>query len=231
VAGRHVEQGGTVRTSPHRRRRSGGLSAAALVVLLAACGGGGDLPGYGTDVPETTEATDDPTDGASPTSDSPAEEGTAEEGSAEPEIPFEGGTALDAVEPSADAMLTVTDVRVATHEEYDRVVFDLEGTGTPGWRVEYVEEALEPGRGDAVDVAGDAVLQVGITGTAMPMDSGVEEYGGDPVAGPGEPVDEVVYRFVFEGTTTAFVGVDGEPRPFRVLTLSDPTRLVVDVGH
>lgn len=196
-------------TSPHRRLRSGALPAAVLVVLLAACGGGGDLPGYGAGGPATT----------------------AEESPAEPEAPFEGGTAPDTEDPSDDAMLTVTDVRVGVHEGYDRVELELEGTGTPGWRVEYVEEALDPGRGDEVDVDGDAVLEVGITGTAMPMDSGVEEYGGDPVAGPGESVEEVAYRFVFEGVTTAFVGVDGEQRPFRVHTLSDPTRLVVDVGH
>ncbi|WP_407317221.1 hypothetical protein UQW22_12075 [Isoptericola halotolerans] len=220
------------------------MSAAALVVLLAACGGGADLPGYGGGASEptatataTATATDDDTAAASPTPDATATEDAAPEDTpaaespAATEAPFEGGTAVDTGDPSGDALLTVTDVRVGLHEEYDRVVFDLEGTGTPGWRVEYVEEALEPGRGDEVEVDGDAVLEVGITGTAMPMDSGVEEYGGDPVAGPGESVEEVVYRFVFEGTATAFVGVDGEPRPFRVLTLSDPTRMVVDVGH
>jgi hypothetical protein len=223
-----------VRTSPHHRRRSGALPAAALVMLLAACGGGGDLPGYGTGTPETTEATEptDDTGTETPTpEDSAPDDSTADESPAAPDLPFEGGTARETQDPGEDAMLTVTDVRLGEHAAYDRVVFDLEGTGTPGWRVGYVEEALNPGRGDEVDVDGDAVLQVEITGTAMPMDSGVEEYSGDPVDGPGESIEEVVYRFVFEGTTTAFVGVDGEPRPFRVLVPSDPTRLVVDVGH
>nr|WP_216645897.1 hypothetical protein [Isoptericola halotolerans] len=210
------------------------------MVLVSACGSGADLPGYGSGTSETTEASpteDEPSPDEAPPAETPADENPSDEASsdeenpADPEEPFEGGTAADTGEPSDDAMLTVTDVRVGAHDDFDRVVLDLEGTGAPGWRVEYVDEALEPGRGDPVDVDGEAVLQVDVTGTAMPMDSGVEEYGGDPVPGPGESVEQVVYRFVFEGTTTAFVGVDGEPRPFRVLTLSDPTRLVIDVGH
>ena len=40
---------------------------------------------------------------------------------------------------------------------------------------------------------------------------------------------EPVLRGVFEGYTQAFVGVDDEQRPFRVFSLEDPTRVVVDV--
>jgi hypothetical protein len=66
----------------------------------------------------------------------------------------------------------------------------------------------------------------------MPDDSGVTEYDGATVDPDGtEVVEEVVYRFWFEGYTTAFVGVDGERKPFRVFALSDPTRVVVDIRH
>ena len=42
-------------------------------------------------------------------------------------------------------------------------------------------------------------------------------------------VEEVQLLGVFEGYTQAFVGVDGEQRPFRVFGLENPTRVVVDV--
>ncbi|NNU27721.1 AMIN-like domain-containing (lipo)protein [Isoptericola sediminis] len=227
--------------SSHRRRAAGTCALLALGALLAACGDGEGTSGYGGGVstadasPTTTAATPtasatDDAGTAAPT-DTPDEPSPDAASATEPVTPFAGGTALDEGEPSADAMLTVTGIRVGAHEEYDRVVFDLDGTGTPGYRVQYVEEAVEPGSGETVDVAGDAVLQVEITGSAMPTDSGVTEYGGDPVAGPGGSIEQVVYRFVFEGTTTAFVGVDGEPRPFQAFTLEDPVRLVVDVGN
>ncbi|WP_277211754.1 AMIN-like domain-containing (lipo)protein [Isoptericola croceus] len=199
----------------HHRQLWAGVAAAALALVVAGCGGGSGMPGYGTGTP--TEDTSTPTDDASPT-----------EGSAT----FEGGTALDTAEPGGDQLLTVTDVVVEPQDGFDRVIFTLDGSGTPGWRVEYVDEALDPGKGDVVEVAGDAVLQVVVLGTAMPMDSGVEEYEGTPVVPDGAgSVEDVVYRFVFEGQTTAFVGVAGEAKPFAVSVEQDPTRLVVDVGH
>ncbi|WP_402469019.1 AMIN-like domain-containing (lipo)protein [Isoptericola aurantiacus] len=222
----------------HRRRTLAVLLAGGAALLVAGCDGA-DLPGYGTGGEPAASATatepTDPGTSSPPASDEesaePTDAGTDDAASDEPDEPFEGGTALAEAEPGDGAMLTVTDVRAAAHDGYDRVVFELDGEGTPGWRVEYVDEALDDGSGNPVEVDGDAVLQVVLTGTAMPMDSGVTEYGGDPVDGPGTSIDQVVYRFVFEGQTTAFVGVDGEPRPFRVFGLDDPARVVVDVGH
>ncbi|GAA4734978.1 hypothetical protein GCM10023216_29650 [Isoptericola chiayiensis] len=228
-----------MRTQP-RRRTATAAAALATVLLVGACGDA-DLPGYGggtgdDDATAGETATSEPTEPTEPTDEGSGDGAATSESASpspgdEPEEPFEGGTGQATAEPGGSAMLTVTDVRVGAHDGYDRVVFDLDGEGTPGWRVEYVDEALDDGSGNPVEVDGDAVLQVAITGTAMPMDSGVTEYSGDPVDGPGTSVDQVVYRFVFEGITTAFVGVDGEPRPFRVFALEDPARVVVDVGH
>lgn len=205
-----------MRATPRRRTGMGTIAAVALVLAVASCGEGSDPPGYGAGSP--AEDTGTPADEtASPPDDAAA---------------FEGGTALDTADPGGDQLLTVTDVAVEPQDGFDRVTFTLDGSGTPGWRVEYVDEALDPGKGDAVEVDGDAVLQVVVLGTAMPMDSGVEEYDGTPVApDDAESVEQVVYRFVFEGQTTAFVGVDGEAKPFAVSVEEDPTRLVVDVGH
>ncbi|RBY93318.1 hypothetical protein DQ241_02625 [Blastococcus sp. TF02A-30] len=153
---------------------------------------------------------------ASPSSDAPA---------------FEGGDEPVTADPSGDAALTVTAIRVGAHDDHDRVVFELGGTGTPGWDVRYVDQAASQGSGDAVEVAGGEVLQVTVSGVRYPFETGLTEFSGGPVAGAGTGgVTEVVWDATFEGTSVAFVGTR-ERAPFRVELLTGPTRLVVDVAR
>ena len=213
-----------------RRPAAAAAAAAGLALALAACTPGGtddSSSPSGTTTSDSPSPTGSPTDSESPTdgSSAPADDAT------EAPLPFPANTDPDTQDPSADAALTVTDIRVGHHDGYDRVVFELGGTGTPGWRVEYVDHPVDDGKGDVVAVDGDAYLQVMISGSGYPMDTGVDEYAGpNPVraADDGE-VEEVLLRGVFEGYTQAFVGVDDERRPFRVFSLEDPTRVVVDV--
>lgn len=140
----------------------------------------------------------------------------------------------DAVEGSeqGDGQLLSTTVRLGVHDDYDRVVFDLEGTGTPGYRVDYVDQAVQDGSGQIIDVAGDAILQVVISGTRYPEEG--ESYEGGPGTyslDAAEVVEEVRLSGTFEGLTQGFIGIDDEGSPFRVFTLSDPPRLVVDIQH
>ncbi|MGF0117392.1 AMIN-like domain-containing (lipo)protein [Promicromonospora sp. Marseille-Q5078] len=225
-------------TSTRTRPAAGALAAALLVVALAGCADNGpevDGPGSAPsdspgDTATASSAPDDGTDDTAP-DDTSADEPTQD-------VPFPADASPDTADPSRDAALVVTDVRVGTHEGFDRVVLDLEGEGAPGWTVEYVDAATDDGSGDPVAVDGDRVLQVRLSGMAMPgeTDGGPTEYDGGPIDPDGtESIDEVVYRFWFEGYTTAFVGVDdgagGEPLPFRVFALEDPARVVVDVQH
>jgi hypothetical protein len=126
--------------------------------------------------------------------------------------------------------VTVRDIRTGRHDGLDRVVFEVGGTGTPGWDVRYVEQAASQGSGDPVKVAGAAVLQVTITGAGLPSDTGVQEFDGpSPMPGSGtETVTEVVFDHTFEGTAVAFVGTTAEV-PFRVYSVSNPTRVVLEV--
>jgi hypothetical protein len=111
------------------------------------------------------------------------------------------------------------------------VVFEVGGTGTPGWDIRYVDQASSQGKGDPVEVAGAAVLQVTLTGAGYPHDTGVEEYSGpDPLSAAGtEVVTEMVFDATFEGTTVAFVGTRARA-PFRAYLLEGPTRVVVEVA-
>ena len=143
---------------------------------------------------------------------------------------FPASTDRDEQEPTGGP-LSVTEVRVARHDGYDRVVFELDGRepGQPGWTVQYVDDPRQDGSGNPVEVEGEAVLSVTITGTGYPMDTGVDEVTSDPaLPGDLQVVQDVVLGAVFEGQYEAFIGTSGKA-PFRVFRLDDPARVVVDV--
>jgi hypothetical protein len=155
---------------------------------------------------------------------------TAEEGaSAAPAFP--ANTDPDTADASSGASVTVRDLRVGRQDGFDRVVFEVGGTGTPGWDVRYVDAASSQGSGKAVDVEGGAILQVTLTGAGYPYDTGVPEFSAaGPVTADGtKVVTEVVFDATFEGTTMAFVGTKTQA-PFRVYLLQNPTRVVLDVA-
>lgn len=183
-------------------------------------GVGGDQDSATGSASATSTKTATPTSTAAPT--------TAPPDSALP--PF----SQDVVESSGqgEAQLLSTTVRLGLHDGYDRVVFDLEGEGTPGYRVAYVDKAVQDGSGQILDVAGDAILQVVISGTRYPEEG--EDYEGGPgsyTLDAAEVVEEVRLSGTFEGLTQGFIGIDDEGSPFRVFTLADPVRLVVDIEH
>jgi hypothetical protein len=205
----------------------------AAAVLLTGCAreqpatasASGTVPASGT---ASGAETSDPAAGSgeeSGVTDAAGDDG----GTSAPSFPAD--TEPDTAEASADGLVTVTDIRTGRHDGFDRVVFEVDGTGTPGWDVRYVDAATSSGSGEPIDVAGDAVLQVTVTGVGYPYDTGVEEYAGpDPLPGQGtETVTEVAYDATFEGTTVAFIGTSGRA-PFRVYALEDPSRIVVEVA-
>ncbi|MGB5951030.1 MAG: hypothetical protein WBG57_00795 [Ornithinimicrobium sp.] len=159
---------------------------------------------------------------------------------AEPDAPTVTPEDDDLEEPSTDPAeagatgdpLLATSVRIGSHQGYDRVIFDLEGEGTPGYRVFYVDSALENGSGARLDLQGDAILQVVMTGTRNPdADETFEGGPGTYSLEATDMVEEVRMSGTFEGSTQAFIGIDDEDAPFRAYVLSNPARLVVDVSH
>lgn len=157
-------------------------------------------------------------------------------GGAGPELPWtdpvvrtEGGGGV-----AAGGALYAPSVRAGRHDGFDRVVVDLTGAGPttgPGWVASYEASPTRGGSGLPAGVAGDSVLQLVLAGMAYPAE-------GDPVYDGGDygldthslgAVVEVIRTTPFEGQLQVFVGMHGEPRPYRVFTLGDPLRLVVDV--
>lgn len=205
-------------------------SRAVVLVLSTLLVGPAVLAGCGEKPGTQAASSDSSTTAESDSSAAPAtDDATADDGSTDAPA-FPANADPDTAEPSADARVTVSDIRLGRHDGFDRVVLDVGGTGTPGWDVQYVDDAASQGSGDAVDVAGEAILQVTLTGAGYPYDTGVTEYSGGPLtAADTEVVTEVVFDATYEGTTVAFVGTTGR-NPFRVYALQNPTRVVVEVA-
>src|SRR3954470_23323518 len=168
--------------------------------LLAGCGSPG-----GTQATSTSRST--AAEGATTPHSADARAGQPSSATSSPPA-FPANLDPDTADASPDARVTVSNIRVGVHDGFDRVVLELGGKGTPGWDVRYVDQASSQGSGEPVDVAGEAVLQVTLTGVGYPYDTGVEEWAGpDPLPGNGtRVVTEVAWDATFEGASVAFVG-------------------------
>ena len=205
------------------RRAAIALLSAALVLLAASCGTEDGRE------PTSAGATTEPTTSQEPSSDAPVTE-TPTEDPTDSGPAFPEGTARQTADSSGKPDLVLTDVRTGQHDGYDRVVLEFSGTGSPGWTVNYVDEAVLDGSGEVVKLAGDAVLDIYASGTTYPG-SEDEYYSGPRQFAPedGGSVGEVHVGGTFEGYTQVLAGIEGDRVPFRVFALTEPSRLVVDV--
>jgi len=127
----------------------------------------------------------------------------------------------------------ITDVRVATHflAGYDRVVFEFT-SGIPDALIEGVLPPLyADGSGLEMDVAGSAFLKVTMQGASRVSPEGGITYSGSTNFEPGfDRLVQLIEGGDFEAVSTWYLGLDGA-RCYRVFTLPDPSRLVIDIEH
>ncbi|MDN6738460.1 MAG: hypothetical protein L0L68_10910 [Corynebacterium sp.] len=136
--------------------------------------------------------------------------------------------AMKTSRPNKPAQLLVTDVRLGIHDSFERVVFDLEGEGDPGWFVDYTDKPMQQGSGNLVQHSGRVALNVNIDGTVYPHELNHEDPEIQTVQGQGGFVSEVVNAGTYEGRSQFFIGID-EARPYSVQVLEDPKRVVIDI--
>lgn len=151
-----------------------------------------------------------------------------------PPIDGEASTDDRVRDPGGAADLVVTDVRVGTHDGFDRVAIELAGEGTVGWFTDLGSTAYEDGSGTVVDVTGDAVLTIALNAVAFPPelpDPGVR-WDGDRIPAPAQArvLTEVVDSVVHEGQHQLFLGLT-EAVPYRIVRYGDPQVVVVDLLH
>lgn len=125
-----------------------------------------------------------------------------------------------------------TDIRVAGHEGFDRVVMEFTGRGRPGWDI-YPRSGTPrlEGSGRRVRLAGTAYLDIIARHTTWTP--GADYYSGPRRIDPGDDtrLAEVFVDGWFEGDTRVFVGLADPERPLSVRVFTRPTRLVVDIAH
>ncbi|HET7652146.1 MAG TPA: hypothetical protein VFK42_03855 [Acidimicrobiales bacterium] len=196
----------------------------SLSLVAAACG---DDDGGAIDTSSTTTTA---TPAVTPTT-------RADEGGIDPMS--DASTSPVSVPVPADAAggaALLSAVRASRHEGYDRVVFEFTtASSLPGYSVSYVDEPVtEDGSGKEVDVAGDHVLLVRMehaSGVDLTKESAPQTYTGPTRFTPGTPeVTELVRTGDFEAVLSWAIGVH-DKAAFRVLTLGNPARLVVDVQN
>jgi hypothetical protein len=136
--------------------------------------------------------------------------------------------ALGAAPAGAQSTPVLVDVRAGSHQSFDRVVFEFDGA-VPEHTVSYVDRLVEDGTGDPVSLSGSADLEVVFQG------ANAHEEDGSPTVSPRRfspdltAVKEIAQTGDFEAVVSYGIGVD-QRRPIKVFTLSDPSRLVVDVS-
>lgn len=122
---------------------------------------------------------------------------------------------------------TVTGIRTARHEGFDRVVFDLTPVLPGAESVRYVDRVVGDGSGLPVAVAGSAFLQVRLEEAQAHTDAGAPTI---PLRlQPSlSTIREIVVAGDYEGYVTVALGLSARTS-FRVTALSNPARIVVDV--
>ncbi|MEO9325785.1 hypothetical protein ABFT23_19995 [Nocardioides sp. C4-1] len=126
--------------------------------------------------------------------------------------------------PSGPYDLVPRSVRAWPHDGGTRVVVAFDGEGGPGWVARYVDQAVLEGSGDVVDLDGDSILRLDVTGTpTLPFDDVRRtrtKVGGDVV--------DLHTVGAWEGVAQVFVGLDGRPT-FEVSSRRTPSRIVIDL--
>jgi hypothetical protein len=127
----------------------------------------------------------------------------------------------------AQSTPTLVAVRAAAHPGFDRVVFEFRG-GLPSHQVRYVDRLVQDGSGNVVEVAGVADLEV------LFQDANAHDESGAPTVSPRRfspgltAVKEVAEVSDFEANVSFGIGLDRR-RPLEISTLSNPSRLVIDI--
>jgi len=132
-------------------------------------------------------------------------------------------------EPIADSSSaegsSIVDVRVGENDGFDRFVVEFDA-GIGAYFVSYVEQVTQDGSGDVVPVEGSAFLQVTMNG--IPNEPPVPQQTID--VGLTGLIQVVGAGAGFEATVSYGLGT-AQAAGFRAFTLTDPTRLVVDIAH
>ena len=126
----------------------------------------------------------------------------------------------------------IVDVRVATHDGYDRVVFEFTD-GTPEFTLNPAEPPFtQDASGLPLDVEGESFLQLVMRGGTKQTDDGTSSYDGPTDFDPGLPaVVDLIEGGDFEAQSTWYIGLTGEACVRVSVLLDSHPRIVIDIEH
>lgn len=219
------------------------VAALCVVLFCVGCGGGergSEVNAAQTPAPASTKAGTATTPAATPaatpagTAPSPAASPAAETAAPADEQAGRAaedfaGTVGKTEKEGGGAPALLRAVRTASREGFERVVFEFAGARVPGYRVEYVDRPVRQcGSGEPVPVAGDAWLRVRLAPANAHTEAG-EATVQDRARRLDYPnLKELKILCDFEAEVEWVLGL-ASPARYRVLELTSPARLVIDV--
>jgi hypothetical protein len=135
------------------------------------------------------------------------------------------------VTAQTDPAAQLTGFRTAEHAGFDRLVLHFRGR-VPGYDVRYVPEVTQDPSGQSIPLQGRAFLRVVLRHASISPGPGggpVPSFAGT-ITPDLESLKQVKAAGDFEDHLSFGIGLDHRVR-FRVLTLTDPSRVVVDLAH
>lgn len=214
-----------------RRSRVPAVLLAAVMLMVAAA-----LAGCSRGDPVQVPEASSPTATSTPSSVSSAD---SSPGAVAEPAPSGTGPIEQKAAPSPSGALNaavVKEIRFASHQDFDRVVVEYQGTFGQ-WRVAYADEILEDPSGEPVPLQGSAFLSVVVNNATF--DNLVQVGGAVPhvvyqgprrIATALPNIREIADAGDFEAVMALGIGLD-HVAGLRAYRLEGPSRLVIDVAH
>jgi hypothetical protein len=214
-------------------RQRGFLPAVLLVasIGLGACQGSGTSPSSSG----TAEGSASVAESASARPAESAPESAVASGASSEPIPSDSlgefTCDLPIVEDASVAIANITDVRVGSHDGYDRVVFEF-AQGTPEMTLDRgIPPFMQDPSGQALDVSGESFLRLVMRGGSKQTDDNTSSYDGPLDFDPDFPtLVHLIEGGDFERLSTWYFGLARESC-VRVTLLEDPARIAIDIEH
>jgi hypothetical protein len=208
------------------------LPIGLIAVMLGGCFGGGSSQSAGASVESVAASASTPPSGSAQPSSTTAASHSLEPVPSEALEPFTCDLPIHI--DATVAIANITDVRVGTHADYDRVVFEF----ADGFPEASLERAIPPFTQDAsgapIDVEGTSFLRLLLRGGSKQTDAGTSSYDGPTDFDPGfATLVDLIEGGDFERQSTWYLGLTSEAC-VRVMTLDGEGgsfRLVIDVEH
>jgi hypothetical protein len=132
---------------------------------------------------------------------------------------------------AATHVVLLQKVETACCNGYDRTIFTFEGFHHPTWRTRYVLPPIQQcASGNNIAVAGTAFLQISMDTAQAHNDAGQSTIPDRDRHLNCPNLKQLVLTCDFEAKVGFVFGLDSK-KPYRVVELQNPTRLVIDVKN